>query len=112
MSKVWLITGSARGLGRHVAEAALSAGHRVVATARKFEQLHELADRYGDRIRTVQQDVRDPSAAATAVQTAVDAFGRIDVVVHAARSAEPAVEDFEVDTFRSPSRPISLVSFT
>jgi NAD(P)-dependent dehydrogenase (short-subunit alcohol dehydrogenase family) len=64
--------------------------------------LHELVERYEDRIRTVQQDVRDPSAAATAVQTAVDAFGRIDVVVHAARSAEPMVEDFEVDTFRVP----------
>lgn len=102
MSKVWLITGSARGIGRHVAEAALSAGDHVVATARKLERLHELVDRYGDRIRTVQQDVRDASAAATAVQTAVDAFGRIDVLVHAARSAEPAVEDFEVDTFRVP----------
>jgi NAD(P)-dependent dehydrogenase (short-subunit alcohol dehydrogenase family) len=102
MAKVWLITGSARGIGRHVAEAALSAGDHVVATARKPERLHELVDRYRDRIRTVQQDARDPSAAATAVQTAVDAFGRIDVVVHAARSEEPAVEDFEVDTFRVP----------
>jgi NAD(P)-dependent dehydrogenase (short-subunit alcohol dehydrogenase family) len=102
MSKVWLITGSARGIGRHVVEAALSAGDHVVATARNPERLHELMDRYGDRIRTVQQDVRDASAAATAVQTAADAFGRIDVVVHAARSAEPAVEDFEVNTFRIP----------
>ena len=74
----------------------------MVATARNLERLHELVDRYGDRIRTVQQDVRDAAAAATAVQTAVDAFGRIDVVVHAARSAEPAVEDFDVDTFRVP----------
>ena len=74
----------------------------MIATARKPEKLHEVVDRYGNRIRTVQQDVRDGSAAARAVQTAVDAFGRIDVVVHAARSAEPAVEDFEVDTFRVP----------
>ena len=102
MSKVWLITGSARGIGRNIAEAALSAGDHVVATARKPERLHELVDRYGDRIRTVQQDIRDAAAAATAVKTTVDAFGRIDVVVHAARSAEPAVEDFEVDTFWVP----------
>jgi len=102
MSKVWLITGSARGIGRNIAEAALSAGDHVVATARKPERLHELVDRYGDRIRTVQQDIRDAAAAATAVKTTVDAFGRIDVVVHAARSAEPAVEDFDVDTFRVP----------
>ena len=102
MSKVWLITGSARGIGRNIAEAALSAGDHVVATARNPERLHELMDRYGDRIRTVQQDIRDAAAAATAVKTTVDAFGRIDVVVHAARSAEPAVEDFEVNTFRIP----------
>jgi NADP-dependent 3-hydroxy acid dehydrogenase YdfG len=37
----------------------------------------------------VQQDVRNGSAAATAVQIAVDVFGRIDVVVNAARSADP-----------------------
>jgi len=104
MSKVWLITGSARGIGRQVAEAALSAGEHVVATARKPERLHELVERYGDRVRTLQQDVRDPSAAATAVQTAVDAFGRIDVVLHAARSAEPAVGRLRGGHLRSPCR--------
>jgi NAD(P)-dependent dehydrogenase (short-subunit alcohol dehydrogenase family) len=36
------------------------------------------------------------------VQTAVDAFDRIDVVVNAARSADPTVEDFSVDSFRVP----------
>jgi NAD(P)-dependent dehydrogenase (short-subunit alcohol dehydrogenase family) len=34
MSKVWLITGASRGLGRAFTEAALEAGDRVVATAR------------------------------------------------------------------------------
>jgi NAD(P)-dependent dehydrogenase (short-subunit alcohol dehydrogenase family) len=102
MSKVWLINGASRGPGRNIAEAALAGGDHVVATARKPERFYELVERYGGRIRTGQQDVRDPSAAETAVQTAVDAFGRIDVVVDAARSAEPAVEDFEVDTFRVP----------
>jgi len=83
MSKIWLITGTARGIGRNIAQTALSAGDYVVAAARKPERLHELVERFGDQIPTLQQDVRDPSAAATAVQTAVDAFGRIDVVVHA-----------------------------
>lgn len=102
MSKVWLITGSSRGIGRKVAEAALLAGEQVVATARKLERLHELVDQHGDRIRTVQHDVRDASAAATAVQTAVDAFDRIDVVVNAARSPDPTVEDFSDESFRVP----------
>ncbi len=42
MSKVWLITGSARGLGRSITEAVLAHGDRVVATARKPEQLADL----------------------------------------------------------------------
>jgi NAD(P)-dependent dehydrogenase (short-subunit alcohol dehydrogenase family) len=45
MSKVWFITGSSRGLGRELAEAVLAAGHRLVATARKREDLQPLVDR-------------------------------------------------------------------
>ena len=50
MSNVRLVTGSARGLGRVISEAALDAGHRVVATARNPDQLRGLADRYGPRM--------------------------------------------------------------
>ncbi len=34
MSKIWFISGSSRGLGRAITEAALAAGDQVVATAR------------------------------------------------------------------------------
>ena len=79
-TQVWLITGSSRGLGRALAEAVLAAGHRLVATARNPEQLAELAQRYGDRVRAVALDVTDERASITAVQTAVDVFGRLDVL--------------------------------
>src|SRR5882757_3958623 len=46
-SKVWLITGSSRGLGRAFAQAALDAGHRVVATARNPLQLSDLVSNAG-----------------------------------------------------------------
>ena len=39
MSKVWLITGASRGLGRAFTQEALKAGDRVVATARNSEHL-------------------------------------------------------------------------
>jgi len=42
MSKVWLITGSSRGLGRTLAEAVLAEGHNLVATARNPAQLADL----------------------------------------------------------------------
>jgi NAD(P)-dependent dehydrogenase (short-subunit alcohol dehydrogenase family) len=82
MAKVWLVTGSARGLGRKIVEAALEAGEHVVATARDPRQLADLIERYGDRVRAVALDVTDSAAARAAVQAAVDAFGRLDVVVN------------------------------
>jgi NAD(P)-dependent dehydrogenase (short-subunit alcohol dehydrogenase family) len=81
-SNVWLVTGSASGLGRHIAEAVLASGHRLVATARGPRRLSELVERYGDQIRTVALDVVDEQAAKEAVQAAVGAFGRLDVVVN------------------------------
>jgi NAD(P)-dependent dehydrogenase (short-subunit alcohol dehydrogenase family) len=102
MSDVFLITGSSRGLGRAITEAALSAGHRVVATARRPEQLEDFTARYGDRILAVSLDVTDSGAAVEAVQSAVRAFGRLDVVVNNAGYADlGAVEDTTIDSFRA-----------
>jgi len=99
--KVFLITGSSRGLGRAIAEAVLEAGHQLVATARKPEQLDDLVAKYGDQIRAVRLDVTDYAAAQSAVQAAVDAFGRLDVVVNNAGYANVAsVEDMEIEDFR------------
>ena len=42
MSKVWLVTGSASGLGRNIAEAVLACGDRLVATARDPHRLEDL----------------------------------------------------------------------
>src|ERR1700724_1494486 len=82
MSKVWLVTGSASGLGRNIAEAVLASGARLVATAREPQRLDDLVKRYGDRVRTTSLDVADEEAAKSAVQAAVEAFGRLDVVVN------------------------------
>jgi NAD(P)-dependent dehydrogenase (short-subunit alcohol dehydrogenase family) len=82
MSKVWLVTGSASGLGRNIAEAVLASGDRLVATARDPRRLEDLVEKYGDRVRTAPLDVTDEAAAHAAVQAAVDAFGRLDVVVN------------------------------
>ena len=57
-------------------------GHSLVATARGPAQQADLAERYGDRVRTVALDVTDEAAAVAAVATPVDAFGRLDVVVN------------------------------
>lgn len=102
MSKVFLVTGSSRGLGRRIAEKVLAAGHSLVATARRPEQLADLVERHGDRVRAVALDVTDPRAAQAAVDAAVTAFGRLDVVVNNAGYANSgSVEDTPDDDFRA-----------
>jgi NAD(P)-dependent dehydrogenase (short-subunit alcohol dehydrogenase family) len=102
MTKTWLITGSSRGFGWELAKAALDGGDNVVATARRPEQLDELVRTYGDRVRAVALDVTDAAAARGAVQTAVEEFGALDVVVNNAGYANStSIEDFPDDDFRA-----------
>jgi NAD(P)-dependent dehydrogenase (short-subunit alcohol dehydrogenase family) len=82
MSRVWLVTGSASGLGRNIAEAVLASGDRLVATARDPQRLEDLVRKYPDLVRPAALDVADEAAAHAAVKVAVDAFGRLDVVVN------------------------------
>src|ERR1700730_12616274 len=82
MSKVWLVTGSASGLGRNITEAVLASGARLVATARDPRRLDDVVKKHSDQVRTASLDVADENAANSAVQAAGDAFGRLDVVVN------------------------------
>ena len=101
-SQVWLITGSSRGLGRALAEAVLAAGHKLVATARNPAQLDDLVRRYGDRVRTIALDVSDEQAASDAVKMAIEAFGRLDVLVNNAGYGDiGSIEDTSLADFRS-----------
>ena len=102
MSQVWLITGSSRGLGRALAKAVLDAGHRLIATARNPVQLANLVECYGDRVRAIALDVTDPQAASDAVNTAVEAFGRLDVLVNNAGYGDVgSVEDTSLADFHA-----------
>jgi NAD(P)-dependent dehydrogenase (short-subunit alcohol dehydrogenase family) len=102
MSKVWLVTGSASGLGRNIAEAVLESGDLLVATARDPLRLDDLVQKYGDQIRTAPLDVADEDAAKAAVQTAVAAFGRLDIVVNNAGYGDIApFEQLTSDRFKA-----------
>lgn len=102
MTKTWLITGSSRGFGRRLVEAVLHSGDRVVATARRPEQLEDLVREYGDRVCAVALDVTDAAAARAAVQRAIDEFGVLDVVVNNAGYANTSsIEDTPDDDFRA-----------
>lgn len=101
MSSVFFVTGSSRGLGRQIVEQALSAGHRVVATARDPRTLDDLAEQYGVRLHVEALDVTDPDAAQRAVTNAVAVFGRLDVVVNnAGQGDRVSLEDTTLENFR------------
>jgi NAD(P)-dependent dehydrogenase (short-subunit alcohol dehydrogenase family) len=102
MQQVWLITGSSRGLGRALAEAVLAAGHQLVATARDPAQLADLVGQYGAQVRAVALDVTDEQAAANAIKAAVEAFGRLDVLVNNAGYGDvSSIEDTGMADFRA-----------
>ncbi|MBB5339675.1 oxidoreductase [Tunturiibacter gelidoferens] len=102
MSKVWLITGSSRGLGRAFTEAVLEAGDRVVAGARNPAQLADLEKRFGERVRAVSVDVTSEAQAKDAVEAAIERFGGLDVLVNNAGYGNVApVEDTTLEEFRA-----------
>ncbi|NYH42701.1 NAD(P)-dependent dehydrogenase (short-subunit alcohol dehydrogenase family) [Micromonospora jinlongensis] len=80
--KTWFITGASRGFGRIWAEAALTRGDRVAATARDHKALQDLTEAYGDRVLPLTLDVTDRSAVFDAVSRAAETFGQLDVVVN------------------------------
>lgn len=104
MSKIWLITGAGRGLGRSILEAALAAGNKVVATARDPERLTDLRERYGDRLLNPALDVTNPAQARRAVMVAEAAYGGLDVLVNTAGCTHPAfLAQAGTESFPAPS---------
>ncbi len=79
--KTWLITGAGRGMGAHIAQAALAAGHNVVATGRNPDAVREALGP-ADDLLAVKLDVTSPQDAEAAVKAAADRFGGIDVLVN------------------------------
>jgi NAD(P)-dependent dehydrogenase (short-subunit alcohol dehydrogenase family) len=81
MNKTWLITGVSSGLGKLLAEKALTRGDRVVGTSRREDALGDLRKRYPERLRIAALDLKDPDSVRGTVNRAFSEFGRIDVIV-------------------------------
>lgn len=79
--QVWLITGTSRGLGVHLAQVALAAGHLVVASGRDPAKV-EAAVGAHENLLTVKLDITKPEDAEAVVSAALSKFGRIDVLVN------------------------------
>ncbi len=98
--RVWFITGASSGFGRAIADAALERGDSVVATARGKDSL-SYADEH-ERGHAIALDVTDATQRETALNEALERFGRIDVLVNnAGRTQVGAVEETTDEELRS-----------
>ena len=70
MQKTWFVTGASRGLGAKIAEAAIQAGDRVVATGRKREDIIRSLGPDSDQLLSVALDVTSAAQAQAAVDAA------------------------------------------
>jgi NAD(P)-dependent dehydrogenase (short-subunit alcohol dehydrogenase family) len=89
-TRVAVVTGAARGVGRAIVGSLVEAGAKVVAADRDADGLAETARPYGDSVVTVTADIRTPSGALDIVSTAPDRFGRLDFCVNNAAVAPHA----------------------
>src|ERR1051326_5040303 len=105
MPRVAVVTGANTGIGLAIAERLLKDGYALGYATAGSDQQHEgpyadLSGRYGDRVHWVYGDLSDADVPERLVQEAVDALGRIDVLVNnAGLSTAKAFLDLTVDDF-------------
>jgi NAD(P)-dependent dehydrogenase (short-subunit alcohol dehydrogenase family) len=83
--KVAIITGASSGIGRAAMEALGREGAKVVGTARREAELQaglDVVTDSGGEGMIVPADLEDTSSQERIVQTALDAYGRVDVLVN------------------------------
>ena len=99
--KIWLVTGAGRGMGTDIARAVLDAGHAVVATGRNADRVAAALGAHEDLL-ALSLDITDPTSVQTAVDAAVERFGRIDVLINNAGNFYAGFfEELAPDDFRA-----------
>lgn len=91
--QVAVVTGAGRGLGAAMAVAFAEAGADVLIAARTQEQLDAVADQIratGRRAHVVAADLAHPDSTARLADAAVEAFGKLDIVVNNVGGTMPA----------------------
>jgi NAD(P)-dependent dehydrogenase (short-subunit alcohol dehydrogenase family) len=118
MMRIWFITGCSSGLGAGIAKAVLKSGDAAVVTARDRNRVIHFEKEYPDRALAVSLDLADLDTMKNAVATALERFGRIDVLVNnAGHGYRATIEESEpdqvlqlfADDFFSPMELIRMV---
>jgi 3-oxoacyl-[acyl-carrier protein] reductase len=87
-SKVAIVTGASKGIGRAIAQTLAQEGMRLAVVARSRAQLDELASPLGDAYLVQAADLMDRDAPSAVVAATMARFGRIDVLVNNAGSTK------------------------
>ena len=101
---VAIVTGASSGIGEATAHCLAKAGYGVVVAARRAELLDRLVEDIrarGGTALSVPTDLSDAAETSALVKTALDAFGRVDVLVNNAGYGPPyALEQMDRATMR------------
>jgi NAD(P)-dependent dehydrogenase (short-subunit alcohol dehydrogenase family) len=106
--KVAVVTGGASGIGKGIVERFLAEGARVVIADINHDAGESQAACYGAEARFKQTDVAVPDQVAHLVRFAVEAFGRLDVMVNNAGISGPLRVGFLDDAFSAFDRIMSI----
>jgi NAD(P)-dependent dehydrogenase (short-subunit alcohol dehydrogenase family) len=85
--KVAVVIGGSSGIGRTIARGLAEAGADVVPTARRLEQVETVAaeiEALGRRSLRITSDVTDHSSLEGLLRAAIEAFGKVDILVNSA----------------------------
>ena len=99
--QVAVITGAGRGIGAAAAARLASAGARLVLAARSGEEVEAVGEslrKQGAKVFAVQADVIDAEGVEEVIETALEQFDRVDILVNSAGIIWPLAEIVDVDT--------------
>ena len=103
-NKVGIVTGATSGIGRGCALAMAEAGAKLIVTGRNVERGHitvDMIDKLGGDSGFVQQDVTSEADWHTVIDTTIERFGRLDILLNNAGDAELGpLTGLSLDTLR------------
>ena len=98
--KIALVTGASSGIGAQTVKLFSSLGAKVIAAARREDRLHDLANQYPN-VMAVKCDVGVEADCKNLVDTVINEYGKIDILINNAGISDPipALEE-DLDLFK------------
>ncbi|WP_419211493.1 SDR family NAD(P)-dependent oxidoreductase [Maribacter sp. X9] len=100
--KIWLVTGTSKGLGLYLTKLLLSLGHKVIATSRNTDALEKEITSFKENLYPVKLDITSDKEVKQAIDKSIEKLGHIDVVVNnAGYSLVGSMEEMTDEEFRA-----------